>query len=58
MANEAESRRNRAQYRRHFMDGYYGTRSRSHTVRQGSGARRGAEESPYSTRRKRIGEGE
>jgi len=43
---------------RHIMAGYYGTRNWSHTERQGSGGRRGIEESPHSTRRKRIGEGE
>jgi len=48
MPNEAESRRNRAQCRRHFMRGYYGTRIRSHTERQENGGRRGAEESPVS----------
>jgi len=58
MPNGAESRNNRAQCRRHFMGGYYSTRSWNHTEGQASGGIRGAEESPDSTRRKGIGEGE
>jgi len=44
MPSEADSRRNRAHCRHHFMGGYCGTRSRRHTEGQGSGGRSEAEE--------------